>query len=38
VARARSQYEVTRAEQVSAQPVATYTGLNEHLLSSSSQE
>ena len=37
VARVRSQYEVTRAEQDSAQSLATYTDLNEHLLSSSSQ-
>jgi len=37
VARVRSQYEVTRAEQDSAQSLATYTDLSEHLLSSSSQ-
>ena len=46
MARVRSQYEATRAEQVSekvsekvsAQSPATCTDLNEHLLSSSSQE
>ena len=40
--RVRSHYEVTRAEQVSeqvsAQSLATCTGLNEHFLSSSSQK